>query len=311
MTAQQDTEWQPPLIPQTISCGDMPGDKVDIKEGHIQKANVIFPVLLRKIKDILEKRTEKRVVITVCGGSGVGKSGVASSLSFYFNKEGIGSYTLSGDNYPHRIPQYNDAERLRIYRESALKGMIAQQAYTKERFEIVNQLQVIGDDANPVHANEYSWYSSYLKNGRKGLEGYLGTPNEIGFDEIEAVVRQFKAGEDQIWIKRMGREDTQLWYEKKNFADVQVLIIEWTHGNSDYYKGVDIPVLLNSTPDETLAYRLMRNRDNAIDSPFTTMVLEIEQGMLQQQAHKAQIIVTMDARIIDYQEYCVIMGMRK
>ena len=57
-----------------------------------------------------------------------------------------------------------------------------------------------------------------------------------------------------------------------------MLVIEWTHGNSDEYKGVDIPVLLNSTPAETLEHRRNRNRDGAVDSPFTTMVLELETG---------------------------------
>ncbi len=298
------------MIPRTIPCGDMPGDKVDIKDGHIQKANVIFPELMKEIINVLEKRTVKRIVVTVCGGSGAGKSGVASLLSYYLNQEGIGSYTLSGDNYPHRIPKYNDAERLRVYRESALQGMLAENTYTGERFEIINQLQESGDDANPAYTQEYSWYASYLEHGRKGLEKYLGTPAEIGFDEIEDVVSRFKAGADQIWLRRMGREDTQLWYDKKDFSKMQVLIIEWTHGNSDYYQGVDIPILLNSTPAETLAYRLMRNRDGAIDSPFTAMVLEIEQHLLQQQAHKAHIIVTMNAHRIDYQEYRTIMGMR-
>ena len=44
----------------------------------------------------------------------------------------------------------------------------------------------------------------------------------------------------------------------------------------DRYEGVDIPVLLNSTPAETLAHRQARNRDGRADSPFTTMVLELE-----------------------------------
>lgn len=69
-----------------------------------------------------------------------------------------------------------------------------------------------------------------------------------------------------------------------DFSDTEILIIEWTHGNSDNYKGVDIPVLLNSTPQENyLTHRKARNRDGAVDSPFTTMVLELEQDMLEGQ----------------------------
>ena len=115
-----------------------------------------------------------------------------------------------------------------------------------------------GDDANKEHLKEYDWYDSYLRNGRTGLEGYLGTTNEIGFDEVEDILTKFKNGEDKIWLKRMGREDTELWYEEVNFSDVHILVIEWTHGNSDNYQGVDIPILLNSTPQETLAHRRAR-----------------------------------------------------
>ena len=71
-------------------------------------------------------------------------------------------------------------------------------------------------------------------------------------------------------------------------------MIEWTHGNSDNYKGVDIPVLLNSTPQETLAQRRARNRDGATDSPFNMMVLELEQAMLEHQAPKAKITIFYD-----------------
>ena len=151
---------------------------------------------------------------------------------------------------------------------------------------------------------EYDWYESYLRNGKEGLKGYLGTNNEIGFDEVEEIVKEFKAGTDEIWLKRMGREDTELWYEKVDFSKIQVLVIEWTHGNSDNYKGVDIPVLLNSTPQETLAHRRARNRDGATDSPFTMMVLELEQAMLEHQAPKAKIIISKSGELLSYEEYC-------
>jgi alpha-galactosidase len=77
-----------------------------------------------------------------------------------------------------------------------------------------------------------------------------------------------------------------------DFQYIKVLIIEWTHGNSDFFEGVDIPVLLNSTPEETLEHRKSRNRDGGADSPFTTMVLEIEQQMLASQAGKAKLIMS-------------------
>lgn len=39
----------------------------------------------------------------------------------------------------------------------------------------------------------------------------------------------------------MGRETTELWYDLVDVRQVRVLVIEWTHGNSDFIEGVDIP----------------------------------------------------------------------
>ena len=60
-------DWTPPALPADgeIPHGDMPGDSVQIGEKHIQKANVIFPELLRLIR---EKPAEK-LVVAVSGGS--------------------------------------------------------------------------------------------------------------------------------------------------------------------------------------------------------------------------------------------------
>lgn len=307
----KNEKWQPPEILAQIAHGDMPGDKVEIGEEHIKKAKTIFPVLLNKINERMKDNNPNRVVVTVCGGSGVGKSETASLLSFYLDQIGIGSYTLSGDNYAHRIPKYNDAERLHIFREGAIKGMLQDGVYTKERFNVIHELQMNGDDANPVHIKEYGWYASYIENGRRALEKYLGTSNEIGFEEVEFILMQFKSGAEKIWLKRMGRDDTELWYEEVDFSKVKVLVIEWTHGSSDYYNGVDISILLNSTQEETLAHRRARNRDGATDSPFTTMVLEIEQEMLKRQAHKAEIIISKNGEKLSYQEYCKVMGIKE
>jgi hypothetical protein len=87
-----------------------------------------------------------------------------------------------------------------------------------------------------------------------------------------------------------------------------VLIIEWTHGNSYHLRGVDIPVLLNSTPQETLEHRRKRNRDGGTDSPFTTMVLAIEQDLLVSQAPRAKLIVSKNCELLSYGDYLKIMN---
>lgn len=299
--------WNMPEIPSDIPYGDMPGDKIEIRQGHIAKAKEIFPALLKELKVSIGENREGKAVVTVCGGSGVGKSEIASLLSYMLSQIGVGSYTLSGDNYPRRIPKYNDAERLRLFRESGIRGMVKEDALTQERFEKIRGYQLVGDDANKNHLVVNPWFHTYLEAGRKGLEGYLGTKNEIDFEEIEEIVNQFKVGTEMIWLKRMGREDTELWYEKVDFSEISVLIIEWTHGNSDKYSGVDIPILLNSTPQETLEHRRARSRDGAIDSSFTTMVLEIEQRMLETQANKAKIIVSKSGKLLSFEEYSQLM----
>ena len=142
---------------------------------------------------------------------------------------------------------------------------------------------------------------------KEHVEKVYEKPSDEDKKGAEEIVESFKNKAEKIWLKRMGREDTELWYEEVDFSDTEILIIEWTHGNSDNYKGVDIPVLLNSTPQETMAHRKARNRDGAVDSPFTTMVLELEQDMLESQAHKAKVIVSKAGKLLSYDEYKEIM----
>ena len=60
--------WRAPVIGGDIPHGDMPGDKVQIGPDHIAKANTIFPLL---VPMAAQMAVNGRVVITVCGGSGV------------------------------------------------------------------------------------------------------------------------------------------------------------------------------------------------------------------------------------------------
>ncbi len=284
-----------------IPHGDMPGDKVEIGEDHVKKATLIMEELDNMLPQLLADNG--KAVIAVCGGSGVGKSETASLISYFLNEKGIGAYTMSGDNYPRRIPMYNDAERLRIFRTSGVRGLVKAGEATAEHFEQLRKWQQEETDASMEHASDSPWVKAYIEAGKEGLQGYLGTKNEIDFDEVSGIVKEFKAGQNKIYLKRMGRTDSELWYEEVDFTNVKVLVIEWTHGNSDNYEGVDIPVLLNSTPEETLAHRRARNRDGKTDSAFTMLVLELEQNLLKAQAHKAKIILSKAGEILSYSDY--------
>ena len=295
-------------VPADIPHGDMPGDKVHIGPEHIAKANAVLPRLLPLLREALAASAHGRAVVTVCGGSGVGKSELASLLSSALAQRGVGSYTLSGDNYPRRIPQYNDAERVRVFRTGGVRGLIAHGAYSAETAAQLRALWADESDPDPALTAQHPWLAVYQSEGRKALKGYLGTPAEQDFAELGDIVTQFQNGAERLWLKRMGRTDTELWYDSVDFAAVRVLVIEWTHGNSDWYPGADIPVFLNSTPQETAAYRRLRSRDGKTDSPFTTMVLQLEQLLLDAQAHKAKLIVSKSGEILSYAEYRALMA---
>ncbi len=300
------SDWTPPALPESgeIPHGDMPGDRVEIGAAHIQKANVIFPVLCEEIR----KLNREKVVVAVSGGSGVGKSETASLLSFYFNAMGVGAYTLSGDNYPRRIPAQNDAERERIYRVGGVQGMLSAGCYSADAAAALQTLWETGLDADSSSCEAHPWLSVYQKAGREALSTYLGTDLEQNFEELSGILSKFRECEREIWLKRMGRSPDALWYEQVDFSEIQVLILEWTHGNSGNLNGVDIPILLNSTPEETAAHRRSRARDGKTDSAFTTTVLQIEQGILHRRADAAKIIVSKSGDLLTHEDYHRLMG---
>lgn len=299
-------DWTAPAVPQDIPHGDMPGDKICIGDDHIRKAATLFPALKELLAAPLS--ANGKAIVCVCGGSGVGKSEIASVLAYYLNSLGVGAYIMSGDNYPRRIPRDNDLERLRVYHVGGLRGLVDSGVYTDDMGRTLKGLWQQETDAEPAMCKEYPWLAVYQQAGARALTGYLGTPNETDFDEVNGIIAQFKRGESRIALKRMGRETAELWYDLVDFSDKQVLIIEWTHGNSDYLQGVDIPILLNSTPAETLAHRRARNRDGKLDSAFTTLVLGIEQKKLEAQAGKAKLIISKDGELLSYRAYRRLMA---
>ena len=285
-------DWIPPEVPANIPQGDMPGDKIQIGEEHIQKANTIFPLLVKALA-----QTGERAVVSVFGGSGVGKSEIASLLGWYLRCAGIGCYILSGDNYPRRIPMYNDAERQRVFRVGGLRGLLDEGLYSESVQAELAELWARETDAAPQP--DLPWLAAYQRHGRAALDGYLGTDLEQDFDEINGVLAAFRSGAERAWFKRMGRSEDERWYSQIDLRGVQVLILEWTHGGSAALAGVDIPILLNSTPEETREHRRLRARDGKTDSPFTTMVLELEQAKLAARAPFARIAIAKSGALLD------------
>lgn len=290
-----------------VPTGDMPGDRVRIEPGHLDTARAVFPELWRLVGERVESRRSP-VVVSVAGGSGVGKSEVGSLLAYGLRAHGLGSYVLSGDNYPRRMPASNDAERLRRFRLAGVHGLLRAGLYDADVRDELRELTEEDRDADPQLVASRPWLRRYQGQGRRALRDYLGTPEEIDFDEINAILADFHSGAPSLVLKRMGRAPADLWYEQVDVSAVQVLVVEWTHGLSQFLDGVDIAILLNSTPEQTAAHRRARNRDGAVDSPFTTMVLELEQEKLRRQAYRAQLIVAKTAELLSFEDYLQAMG---
>jgi hypothetical protein len=153
-------------------------------------------------------------------------------------------------------------------------------------------------DMNPASDGEPSWMSVYREAGLLALTEYLGTEREIDFPMANAVIDSFKSGRDTIALKRMGQTTEDLRYESVDLSGIQVLIVEWTHGNNVLLEGIDFPVFLFSTPEETLAHRLSRGRDKNTDSPLISRVLEIEHEKLMSQVDRAALIISKDGEVL-------------
>lgn len=139
----------------------------------------------------------------------------------------------------------------------------------------------------------------YETSGTDGLTGYLGTPEEILFEEINQVIEAFKADKPSVSVRKMGRRDGEIGYENIHVRDTQILLIEWTHGGSEYLYGVDLSIYIDSTPEETLYKRIKRNRDTNTAGELIRTVLEIEQEKLVMQSKWAQIVVGRDGDIYE------------
>ena len=286
--------WAFPAPVEDMPHGDMPGDKVLISDALIPHAQTLFRLL---VKEMYETNDEK-YVIAIFGGSGSGKSVTTALLTYYLNDAGIKTYALSGDNYPRRIPEYNDAERISIFRSEGLKGLVKENLYSKDVQDILSDLWKKETDSDPKEAEAYSWLAVYQKYGREGLRGYLGEDKEQDYEQINEILRSFKQGVEKIWLKRMGRTEDARWYDEVDFSDTDVLLLEWTHSGAEQVENVDISICLRSTPEETKAYRLFRARDGKADSAFVTMVLEIEQEKLDRRMESADIILAKDGKVL-------------
>ena len=292
--------WMPPELPEHLPASTLPGRSAEPQERHVRIADAVFPELLWELLNAIENSGALRPVVAVCGGYGTGKAETAAVLAHYLREIGLGVYQLSGNNYPLRPAALNDAERLRIFRSSGLKGLILCGQYTEQRADILLRLQREESDSDPQAAQVHPWLTVYQREGRRALANYLGSTEELDFEDIQRAIASFKSGDSSVWVKQMGFGSSETRYVSVDMSHTDVLLLDWTHGNSGNFAGVDIPILITSTPAEI--QRTERRRGVEV-SAFTNMVLEIEQAQLESQADRARIIVSGDGSLLDYVAY--------
>ena len=69
--------WQFPALAEDMPHGDMPGDRVIISEALVPHAQTLFRLLISKMKEL----GDEKVIISIFGGSGSGKSVTTSLLT--------------------------------------------------------------------------------------------------------------------------------------------------------------------------------------------------------------------------------------
>lgn len=282
-----------------LLTGDLPGDKILINDSHILRVEKIMPYVLEEIN----ASNSSKIVISVYGGSGVGKSEIASLIARRLTSQRIATYVLSGDNYPYRIPEQNNQERLNCFRYAGIVALAKESTFETEWMNIVRKAWENQDDTKSEQRNNHPLWEDYQQAGLAALMNYLGSSAEIDFSLINNIIHLFKQNAERIPLKRMGRESGDITFESVLFREIQVLIIEWTHGNNSALQGIDFPIFLFSTPEETLQHRILRARDKGVDSPFTKLVLQIEQNLLASQAENAALIVAKNGESLTYDEF--------
>lgn len=248
-----------------------------------RKAARLFPPLAAAAADAAA-RGNGRAVLALFGGSGTGKSTAAALLGHWFRSAGVSCLVVSGDDYPRRIPAANDAERRRVFRGAGVKALLAAGAYSEETGAALRRLWAADRDADEAEAARLPWLRIYRAAGCRALESYLGEEPEQDYGELNALLDRFHAGAETLWLRRLGRGEEDLHYERADFPGPGLLLLEWTHAGSEHVRGADVTVFLRGSPKDTLAARVNRARDAGAASPFTAAVLAIEQAKLDARA---------------------------
>ena len=264
--------------------------------GIEEHGQLLYSLTRERIDTLLS--SGGKAVLTLSGCSGCGKTSAAEAWKKLLQFHGLSTLVIGGDDFPHRIPAHNDAERLRLFRTEGLKALAAAGLYSDPVMNDLTRLRESGQDADRELCSAFPWLETYREAGSRALREYLGTPLEIDFDLLNRTLNAFRSGAPKLLLKQLGREPDALRFQELDVSAVQVLILEWTHGCSPFLTGADLRVMLYATPEMTLERRLIRNRDAGADSPFTALVLSLEQEKLDAQRPDADLVLDLYGSVL-------------
>ena len=97
----------------------------------------------------------------------------------------------------------------------------------------------------------------------------------------------FRAAAAEVVVPRVVYAEDRFENTTRQFADVDVLVVEGTYVLT--HVPADVRIFLSATSDDTRARRRARNRD--IDAPIVDEVLAIEHPIIASQAALADIVI--------------------
>lgn len=74
------------------------------------------------------------------------------------------------------------------------------------------------------------------------------------------MIERFKSGENIIEIKKMGREDGEIWFSDKDFSGISVLLLSGPMVEALTFMVWIIPVYVESSPEIARKRRIRRGR---------------------------------------------------
>lgn len=158
---------------------------------------------------------------------------------------------------------------------------------------LAGELRNAGIPTAVIHQDDYFKLPPRKNHENRSLDlGNVG-PHEVDLDLIRSHLGAFRAGRNDVIAPLVDYPSDTMLTQRLDFSDARVLIVEGTYILS--LPEIDTRIFLRATHGETRERRRERNRDR--DDPVIERILEIEHGIIKQQAERADIVVSPDFTI--------------